>query len=57
MRQFESVIAQSEYNISQLAQRSGISRSTISRITAGKVSPSLATLEELAWAMGLQLAG
>lgn len=36
----------------QLAQKSGVSRITISRIETGRISPSLKTMSKLAHAMG-----
>lgn len=40
----------------QLAEKSGVSRITISRIETGRISPSLKTLSRLAQAMGKRVA-
>ncbi len=49
--------ARLEMNLSQeqLAQRSGIRQSNISRIESGKCSPTIATLQQLASGMGKKL--
>lgn len=40
----------------QLAEKSGVSRITISRIETGRISPSLKTLNRLAMALGRRIA-
>lgn len=54
----ELMLAREAANLSQeqLAEKSGVSRITISRIETGRISPSVKTLNRLARAMGKRVA-
>lgn len=55
MQQIEQWVADSGLRRTDVAQRAGVARSTMLRITQGTVSPTLSTLREIAIACGLDI--
>lgn len=53
---FDEVLSKvSEFGISEVARRAGVSRSTLHRIIAGSAEPTISTMREIAVACGLDL--
>src|SRR5659263_70229 len=55
MQQIEQWVADSRLRRTDVAQRAGVARSTMLRITQRTVSPTLSTLREIAIACGLDI--
>ena len=56
-RRIQGLRKQLGYSLENLAERSGVSRSTISLIERGETSPTAVVLDKLAAALGVTLAG